>query len=74
MLILNFNFDEKKFPEIERQFEFSNSLEKFFFENFEENKELLNQIIQQWISIDDPIWFYNTSTGAYQKVKIQVKR
>ena len=71
-MILNFNFDDKKFPEIERQFEFSNSLEKFFFEDFDENKELLNGIINKWISIEQSIWFYNIDNQEYSKVYIKV--
>lgn len=74
MLILNFNFDDKKFPEIEAQFEFSETLEQFFFSDFTENKQLLNEIIKKWTLIDRPVWFYSVSSAEYSRLTILVRR
>lgn len=72
MLILNFNFDEKKFPEIERQFKFSNSLERLFQKDLTITEKPLNDIITTWISIREPIWFFNVREKEYSKVAVSV--
>lgn len=72
MLILNFNFDEKKFPEIGHQFKFSNSLERLFHEDLTSPETPLDDILTAWKSIHEPIWFFDVNEKTYYKVAICV--
>lgn len=69
-LILYFKFDDKKVPEIESQFTFTDIVNRLFFK--EQSEQNVTEIFSMFRTINQNIWFYNISNKSFEYILLKV--
>ena len=58
--------------EIDRQFNFSESIEFFYTAEQETIKEIFKVVLEKWRMMDQPIWIYNVEMDCYEFISVKV--